>query len=408
MSAHMIIHRSLIFPSRFFVYLFLTYSFIAAGIILYINNPVAPLEKVGSLDKKKKNKAIEISPGSLFLPSSSFLPSFPDLSNKIQISCWEPRPDSEKKEKCFELFLLSDGSSKLISSNDKVFLCYDKSLKFSETQTNFFLNLMPLRSDMVKVVVRGAYRTPDGRDKIEESSFEVKIHDQDNQSSNKEEEDYLSLKSALFLGPDLSLDLSEKTKSLSQLNRLIFPSKNILYVKEGDILLYVNNKWLLKDKDDDTKKYSLARVSLTSSVLDLDFWKKGEIKKRVIKLSKSLPATTLRVSDDFISELNIRTKRQVSCKIQGQRIVIKEKDLLYKKEGLWNKGSLNDLETINDATEFFIFDKLNILPESKNFTGYLFNNDKTQVVKVEKNILKKLTNHQISKNAKTLQNKKRK
>jgi hypothetical protein len=386
MSIYMSFHKSLNSHSCFFFYLFLSYFALFGGVLYYVNSPVNFLEKGHTLNEKKKKKALEI-PANIFPLSSLSLPSNLGLSDKFQITSFEPRPDEGKKEKYFEVTLLSDNSSKVALPNEKIFLYYDQNLKFAAAETDFYLKLASLNKDVVKVTAIGAYKTLDGRDKINETSFEVKILEPAN-SSLSEEEDFLSLKKAIFLGPDLSLDLLDKTESHRQLNRLIFLSKNTLYVKEGDILVYKDNKWKLKEEED-TTCFSLAKISLCNSSLNIDFWKKGEIKKKVIILNKSLPATTLRAGDDFITELNIRTKKQVSCKIDGQRVIVKEKDLLYKKDGLWNKISLTGLENIKDASEFFIFEKLNISPTTKNFIGYLFNNDKTQIVKIEKNLMKK-------------------
>lgn len=321
------------------------------------------------------------------------LPPLPDISNQLQIFTYDPRPDEDRKEKYYEIhFTSTDKSNTNIQKanpHEQIFLCQDGGIKISDKPTNFYFSFVPLQQNIVSISVIGKYTNETGLHEIKKY-FELQAKEDFLSSEPScEELDFFSLTQGIFLGPDLSLDISSQSSSSNNvLNRLLFPTQKSLFIKPGDILIFKDNRWQLAG-DTPTSPYSLARVaSLKNSCIELDFWKSGIDKKRKIKLSKSESEIPLHISDDFISELNIRTKRQVSCKIAGQRMLIKEKEVLYKKDGLWKRGKLSDLEKINEASEFFVFDKLNVSPKDNVFIGYLFNKDKTQVKKIEKHILK--------------------
>ena len=394
--------------SRALFYLFIIALLIATMIIWYINIPIKCFQK-------KEISLFKMEPKGLTIDANTFCDSglcnevfFPDFSNKLQVWFHEPRPDEENKEKYLEVMLLSDNKSKIILSGDKLYLLFDQGYKFSEKPTNFWLLFIYQYPNVVRVTMKARYMETDETIVTKEEHFELIVLEHDYKMlSMSEDNAFLSLNKAICLGPDLFLDICEKEKEHSQLQRLIFPSNETCYVKSGDLLIYKDSRWQLQDNLD-TKGYPLARInSFNVSGLDIDFWGKSEKIKRKIVLQKPSKGTTLHVSDDFISELNIRTKKQVSCKIQGQRIIINENDLLFKKKGIWKKGSLSDFESQEEASEFFIFEKLDFVAKEKSFVGYVFNGDKTQVVKIEKAITKKISNQQPNKVINSQQNRKR-
>ena len=364
--------------------------------LLYINLPVKNFQKKEVKLSANKHESLAISDKAFSVKGLGANALFSDFSKKIELGLYDPRPDESRKQKFIEVKLQSDKETRVISSGEKIYLYYDRGYKFSKVPTEFWLMFSSINSNNVNVVVRACYKDVEGNDLSKEESFELVASTQGlNLLSDSEEEEVLALKNAIYLGPDLFLDMCDKDNGHSHLHRLMFLSNDMCHVKKGDHLIFKEGKWQVAGRGIDTKSYSLARVnSINDKGLEIDCWKVGKVKKYKIILNKANHGTTLRVGEDFITELNVRTKRQISCKIQGQRVIINEKDLLYKKEGIWKKGSILDFENQKDATEFFIFEKLDAVSPVKSILGYVFNNDKTQVVKVEKNIIKKIAGKQ--------------
>lgn len=407
----MFILKDYLSRTKLLLSLFVFSSLIAFGVFFYFNgsSKQARIIEEKPLVKEIKNKySLDISDKAFSSQKSFSLDEFfPDFSNKIKLIMEEIRPDSVEKEKNLEMILLSDNISKMISSGDKIYLAYDNGYKISESPTNLWLLISQMAPNSSKVTLGTKYLDQNSISCEKEKSFDLATAEREiNEAALRDDQAYLSLKSAIFLGPDLSLDFKDKDKEKAQLNRLIFSSNESCFIKNGDFLVFKEGKWQIAQ--DDTKEFSLAKVSmLNPNSLDIDYWKKGERGRARIKLNKPSPGSGLHVNDDFISELNVRTKKQVSCKIQGQRIVLTEKDLLYKKEGIWKKGILSDFENRNDVSDFFLFEKLEVSPGSKTFVGYLFNPDRTQMAKVEKKIVKKISEPQTDKVSKIRQVKKR-
>lgn len=409
----MFILKDYLYRTKLLLLLFFLLSILGVGLFIYlISKPAGAAIKINNnaaVKDQKEKFSIEISDNFFSSPKNFSLDEYlPDFSGKIKVILNELRPDALPGEKNLEMILLSNKSSKVISSGEKIFLSNDNGFNFSESPTDLWISTSLSSPNSSKITFGAKYLDQNNTLCEKEKRFDLAILDCEiNEAILRADEGYLSLKNAIFLGPDLFLDLCDQNRDKAQLSRLIFPSKDSCFIKNGDLLIFKEGKWQVA-LESDTKEYSLARVSLLNpNALDIDYWKKGERGRAKIRLAKPAAASNLHVNDDFISELNVRTKKQVSCKIQGQRIILTEKDLLYKKDGIWKKGILTDFENRNDIAEFFLFEKLDVTPGVKTFVGYLFNPDKTQMARVEKKIVKKISEPQADKAAKIRQVKKR-
>lgn len=387
------------FKSRILIYL----SFLLIGgvvlVFFHINSPIEFIFKKRDLLFEEKKINLNISQSVFCSKDNNIAPQLPDFSKMFQVTTYEPRPDEGTREKCLEV-TLTNNEKKIIFSGEKIYLTYDGNYKFSNDITDFCLVFNINKSNKVN----GSLKAKIG-EKIIEESFELLSSEKELKDFKDEDAEALSLKQAICLGPDLFLDLTRAQSPI--LNRLIFPSKNVCYVKNGDLLIFKDKNWFISEGED-TKKFSLARINnISQTAIDLDYWKLGELFKRKIKIVRPSQGGAFHVGEDFITDINVRTKRQISCKIQGQRLVMTEKDMFYKKEGVWKKASHEDLITVKNATEFLIFEKLDLSSPEKKFLGYVFNSDKTQVVKIDKILTKKISGFSVKKPPSFPQNKKR-
>ena len=378
-------------------YLALLLGLVAIFIGSYLFLLEKPINIEDNLNSQKEEKEVfsipEILGKSLFLKPLTIEPSFPDLSNQMQIWVYEARPDDEAKN-YLEIMLLSERQCRVIKSGEVIYLNYDNGYFFSDTPTSFWITPSLISSKIIKVKIGATYFDINNEKKEKEEYFELIAENQSFKDLKELSEDtFFSLKEAIWLGPDLFLEIygNNVEKELSKKNRLIFSSGETHFIQEGDILVYKEGAWHSDFCCDDTKIYPIARIATISKnrAIEIDVWLADEIKKNTVTIFKESPPSSFRASEDFITDINVRTQKQISCTIGRQRFIIKEKDILIKKKDLWKKVKFSDFKNLADADEYFVFDSLNAAYPSKVFGGYLFNKDRTQVIKIEKNITNK-------------------
>ena len=392
-------------------WMFLLLAIIAGGAVVFLLHYTSPLSNLpGKVEEAVSNKvknSLEV-PNNIFplAQGGAYEDCFPDFSGKLKVYANEPRPDAQNKTKNLEVALLSENKRKAVQGDEKFYLSYNNGYKFADGPTDLWFSVCHKQPNIAKVTVGSRYKDQNNNIRDIEKTFDLTVFEQE-PSEQGLDDGFSSLKNAIFLGPDLCMELSARGDK-SQCSRLILPSKEILFVKPGALFIFNESKWQIAENAN-TNGYSLFRISsLTQNNIDIEYWKKGEVGCKRVKLTKPAPGNALHVTDDFISDLCIRTKKQVSCKVQGQRMILTEKDFLYKKEGKWKKGIQSDIEKGEDISEFFLFDKLELSPFSKVFVGYLFNREKTQMAKVEKKIIRKPSDLSSDKRANLRLNRKRK
>ena len=163
---------------------------------------------------------------------------------------------------------------------------------------------------------------------------------------------------------------------------------------DGDFFIWKDNKWVVIKDLKQTASYSLAQIKpVNSKSFRVDFWPKKAKTKATLILNKSHRISPLNIRNDFISDIRMRTQKQVSCKIEKQRFIIREKDVLFKKDGKWKIEKFYSFKKILKEnkinSEFFVFDCIKRIGTKKIFKGYVFNKNRTQVLKIEKDISKR-------------------
>ena len=151
------------------------------------------------------------------------------------------------------------------------------------------------------------------------------------------------------------------------------------------MLIWKEGKWQITDGD--SQNYPLAYIKfISSNAIEVEAWDKGERKKYkfAILMQSSLPVSGKAM--ELISNIRLRTQKQISCLIGGQRMVLREWDWVIKKEGRWKiVKSIEDLDNLQNnpqIEEFFYFKKVVKKNGSKNLLGYRFNQMGTHMVGV--------------------------
>ncbi len=327
---------------------------------------------------KTKPQLNDILGGALNLSPASFQFSFLNLEGQMQALLLDTRPDDLKNTKYLELFL-SDKEFKTVAFGEKVFLRYFPEVngyEFSSDPTDIWL--LPFYKDGVNVKIFAKYQL-DGKEIKKEKEIKIKLLE--NEVDPPSSEDYNSLKDAKWIGLDQFEELYGEKKSFKQ--RLIINGA-IFEVSKGDLLIYKDGRWQTGVPSDGCPIAMLN--SLTANSLEFYFWPKEVLKKQTIVLSPSSTSPPITLSDEFIADLHLRSLKVISCQVEKQRIIMKEKDLLLKKDGKWKIIKLHQLKN-EKLGDFLVFDSIENDGGAKIFKGYLFNKDRTQVIKIQKKII---------------------
>lgn len=354
-----------------------------SAIYLFVGQSFTILQypKDKSVDQKLKPLKIdEILGDSISISQGSFDLSFSNLTDQIKVWIHEARPGDLKNKHYLEV-AFHDKTSKIVSFEDKIFLKYlpeINSYEFSSEPTDVWF--VPYFKEGVTIKLFAKYIL-DGKEIIKEEEIKLKALESEKMDFPNDEA-FTSLKEAKWIGSDLFEEMYGEKKNLKQ--RLL-ANGYIFEVGKDDLLINKDGRWQIGAAMDGC---ALARLkSLTANSLEFDFWPKDGFQKRKIELNSAAPSSSITLADDFITDIHLRTQKQVSCRLEKQRIIMREKDLLLKKDGKWKIVRLPQLKKEKNLGEFLVFDSIEIQGNNKLFKGYLFNKDRTQVVKVQKEIV---------------------
>lgn len=374
-----------IFKKRMRFFYLLLFFLTSLSYLFISSKKIGPFP--GKWDGKKKDplpikKDLKFFHSPFYLKQSPKEPSFPALDS-IKLFLYQPRPD------LFESNLIEvvlGENKRVVSLNEKVFLKFDpeKSLyTFSENDMGFSISVDEKGSLYLNASYISINNKKIDREEILDIGFskgeEAKFEDRSIVEG---------LEAGKFLAPDLFLKKYGKDKkSIADKYRLLI-GKDTLYISNLDFLIKKDGKWRVIEDLKDAENFILARAVVdeggSPKSLKIDIWPKEGIKKRSITLFEKRGEGVFK---DFISEIRLRTKREVSCLLEKRRVVLREKDILFKKDGRWKIERLSKEK--KDGSELFVFDGVR---DSKFFVGYIFDKDRTRAIEVKKEITNRARN----------------
>ncbi|NGX34562.1 MAG: hypothetical protein K1060chlam1_00915 [Candidatus Anoxychlamydiales bacterium] len=375
--------------NKIFIY-FIIFIVILVSLMFLIFVRPANLENVTySQRPKKKEVSLAVVSRALFLEPFKFDVSIDSLKDEIEVQIVERRPDVKSKEERLEIKLKKTSKIIKIIENEKFYLSVDKNgnFEFSQTKTPLAIFLKVMDKKNVKVVIEtdlmDFVKGEKGKTNyfIIESTYFI--------SSSKEIEnrdDFKLLVSSKWFSKDELYGFYNKQNRAEASERLEIDGK-ILHLKLGDILIFKDGIWQKANSYENTQSYIIAKIkSVDSKILEIEAWDE-ESNKYIFALPIQQKQGFSIRTDQFVSSVRKRTITHISCQIEKQRVILKEKDILIKKEGRWRllKKDIDFDEIKNE--ELFYFDKIERKNNKNFFVGYLFNPMRTNFQKIESPIL---------------------
>jgi hypothetical protein len=295
----------------------------------------------------------------------------PKLKAALQAAFVESRPGQKKTS---ELEVLVNGEKKRLRLGEKLFLSYKEGFGLASQSPLSVVFIW----EKNQLAAEAALALGDGlkwRFEIEPSGLE-----------KSGGELGLGLKEARYLPADL-FALKYASEEKLKAPRLE-TAEACLYLKEGGLYVFQQGFWQEAGELQNLKTEPLMRVlALRPQELFLELWEKEEKRLWKAPLSLEKPAGDGRTQQ--FQDLHLRTCRQVSLRIEKQRMILRKGDLIFKKEGRWQliKNPPVDrklLETLR-GKEFFLVEEIE---QGKVFKGAFFNSEHTRCFPVEKNLAK--------------------
>lgn len=199
---------------------------------------------------------------------------------------------------------------------------------------------------------------------------------------------------ARWIGPDLFLEMHGGEEFAYALGReridFFDPSTPYsCFVKEGDLLIWKEERWEVADAHQSTQNLPLMVVrKIDEKIISFDLWDPEGKGKVALSLLRSREAVgTPNLSQEF-KFVGAKTWAQFIVENRDrERITLKPQDWLVLTENGWIK--LDTPEQIDDYIEhrltgpLFIFDKMTRQNGRQVLVGHLFNTSRTQVETVE-------------------------
>lgn len=330
----------------------------------------------GLLNVKKKEEACAPILFTLGLLEKS--PSLPllELQEELSFSFDPPRPDGSECAQRLRVRLNKSGLCKQITLPCRLDLQYQKEgLTFSEVPTSFLW--LEIENSLSEIQAK-AFVTSANRGKIEAGSFEFTI--QDIPILTPEGSIFKDLAEAKWWGRDL---FKEQYVGGSCERLEIGPE--LIELKEGDWLAYIDNKWLkIKTLEEGKEKPIVRMKSLSPKGLIFEGWNSGEY-ARFLTPPASDPLKMK--GDEVLSAVRIRSEKQISCMLEKQCLVLKAGDWVLKTKGRWKvlrrKEDREAYLSTKLIGDLFVFDQIQLKQGQKVVQGRLFNPSRTQTAAVE-------------------------
>jgi len=309
------------------------------------------------------------------------------IKEQLEIYTIESRFDFLDKKVKFEVKFKNSNKIKRVCEESKLYLTEKQAdiFEFSDEKTSFSMQIKKIDKENLKVILEADLLSL-GIDNIKENVFEsfiLPISDLSFTDNIEDKYEFKMLKSSKWWGIDHFLNIHNKEEINSQKERLEIDT-DILFLEEKDILIFKDGKWKIAFLNENTLNYPIARIkNIDAKAIEIEAWDISGNNKYSFFIFSNSKTPFLTKSDQFITQIKKRTNTHISCMLDKQRLVLKEKDMLIKKDNRWKLLKRDVILDDIKNEELFYFDKIEDRNSKRFLIGYLFNSMRTNYQKIE-------------------------
>ena len=347
-----------------------------------------PLEKPVAFPPAFDYEKMGKGPLALFPEGERF--PIPDLKERILFLGKTTRPDaSPSKLKC-QIYLRDTFQSLQVPSEETVYLVYDqKGLSFSQKKTCLWLKPRLTTEGKDRLEVGLDWVTQEGETDF--STVQIWEADQACEAKKVEEVKDCELKEGGLLlskGEYWSEDQFFKQYGGEEFQQYKYKRRfailgsqddHILYVQKGDTFIWKEKKWV---PCSETAGYLMAKVvECDDEKIEWQLWNREGMESACLSFTQEKLDSCSHRSPLLFKNIKKKTATHVSCKMEGQSLLLKEGDWLIHLSNGWRLiKNLRELEAFlhfDLKGELFIFDAIEKGGGAEFVCGTLFNESRT-------------------------------
>ena len=158
----------------------------------------------------------------------------------------------------------------------------------------------------------------------------------------------------------------------------------ILYIKEGDSLIWKNGKWTPAVLGDETKNHYLASLKTVSpNKMEWQVWDETGLESISFSLQREKIENLTLSIQECLTGLRQRTSLRVSCRINNKATILKKGDWLIRGATGWhiikNLREIEEILQLRTRGELLIFDGIEKTNGKSIFLGTIFSPMRTQM-----------------------------
>ncbi|MBI5346448.1 MAG: hypothetical protein HZB76_04835 [Chlamydiae bacterium] len=310
--------------------------------------------------------------------------SFIDITKELKVYFSNPRPDSENKEPILLVELETQNNTKLICPSQKLYLAIENNhFAFSDTKSAIWITPYVIDEKQVKIDFEiDMSCMQDQKLENKKSSFIVSVSTLKEEIASEEIDNFKAFAKAKWLSSDLFLQKFKKEEIIASKLRLEIDGQ-IVFAAENDYLIFKEGKWT-KAALEDTTLYDLAKIGkIVGQKMQIEAWQALGNKKYCFFINLQSGAPMHQRAEDLFTNLRLRTRKHISCNLENQRFVLKENEILIKRDGKWRIVKSEEEFLNKSSDEIFVFEKILEKNSKKFLKGSFFNGSRTECLEVE-------------------------
>lgn len=338
------------------------------------------------------------------LPQEKFSPAFqmpwipqPPIRSQLIRLEFANRPDCPKEEAKILLGLEGVREQRYVTEGEIIYFRDEegKNVHFSEQETPFSAQVMPEVDGQLEIIFETKYVTHDGKELYRHQSACQLAEPQRKTFVEEENEELKSLQASLidaqlFLPDQLFANYGGEAFSNKRgLYRLAIPEDGQIshfFVQQGDCLVWRGGKWQLAEGE--TRGFSLALIrTLGPRGGEITIWGRDGVSSLTMTFALNRGEGFAAAPNTLFHKLYKRSENSVVCDLSGRSKVLRRGDWLVKRGKRWqtlkNTSDLKEFLRYAFKGELVIFDGVEKRDEVSYLKGHYFNEERTQVMKID-------------------------